>query len=92
MLSIFSIFILELVAFRWGTAKLEWLGLRHAQTHTGTTWAGSHAAHGPEGAQTPPKAEADLEAQRADGSPRPSESATATASEPHPHQQHTLQN
>jgi zinc transporter 1/2/3 len=49
LLSIFSIFILELIAFRWGTAKLRALGLSHdphGHAH------GSHAAHGPEGEQT----------------------------------------
>ncbi|KAK0189095.1 ZIP-like iron-zinc transporter [Armillaria mellea] len=46
MLSIFSIFILELVAFRWGTKKLAEIGMRHdAHGHE----AGGHAAHGPEG-------------------------------------------
>ncbi|KAK0489107.1 Zinc/iron permease [Armillaria novae-zelandiae] len=46
MLSIFSIFILELVAFRWGTRKLAEIGMRHdAHGHE----AGGHAAHGPEG-------------------------------------------
>ncbi|KAJ6592297.1 hypothetical protein DFH09DRAFT_906830, partial [Mycena vulgaris] len=50
MLSIFSIFILKLVAFRWGTAKVEKLGIRH-DPHGHYT--GSHAAHGPEGAQKP---------------------------------------
>ncbi|KAJ6582065.1 ZIP-like iron-zinc transporter [Mycena capillaripes] len=62
LLSIFSIFILELVAFRWGTSKLEKLGLRH-DPHGHYT--GSHAAHGPEGTQTPPKENnTDVEAQR----------------------------
>ncbi|KAJ7066147.1 ZIP-like iron-zinc transporter [Mycena amicta] len=61
LLSIFSIFILELVAFRWGTAKLESIGLRH-DPHGHYT--GSHAAHGPEGSQTPPKTPSDIEAQR----------------------------
>ncbi|KAF7310046.1 ZIP-like iron-zinc transporter [Mycena indigotica] len=51
LLSIFSIFIVELVAFRWGTAKLDSIGLRH-DPHGHHT--GSHAAHGPEGTQTPP--------------------------------------
>ncbi|KAJ7181052.1 ZIP-like iron-zinc transporter [Mycena filopes] len=51
LLSIFSIFILELVAFRWGTAKLKRIGMRH-DPHGHFT--GSHAAHGPEGARTPP--------------------------------------
>ncbi|KAJ6494028.1 ZIP-like iron-zinc transporter [Mycena vitilis] len=60
LLSIFSIFVLELVAFRWGTSKLEKLGLRHdPHGHH----AGSHAAHGPEGTQTPPKTNSDVEAQ-----------------------------
>ncbi|KAJ6480886.1 ZIP-like iron-zinc transporter [Mycena sanguinolenta] len=63
LLSIFSIFILELVAFRWGTSKLEKIGLRH-DPHGHYT--GSHAAHGPEGTQTPPKEHDDVEAQRHD--------------------------
>ncbi|KAJ6620675.1 Zinc/iron permease [Mycena sp. CBHHK59/15] len=63
LLSIFSIFILELVAFRWGTSKLEKIGLRH-DPHGHYT--GSHAAHGPEGSQTPPTELSDLEEQRHD--------------------------
>ncbi|KAF7300914.1 ZIP-like iron-zinc transporter [Mycena kentingensis (nom. inval.)] len=79
MLSIFGIFILELVAFRWGTAKLKHLGLRH-DTHG--HFAGGHAAHGPEGSQTPPKSSSDLESQ--------TESAPATtpASPMHVHGHH----
>ncbi|KIK78402.1 hypothetical protein PAXRUDRAFT_36647 [Paxillus rubicundulus Ve08.2h10] len=46
MLSLFSIFIIELVAFRWGTAKLAALGIEHDAHGHGV---GSHAAHGPEG-------------------------------------------
>lgn len=46
MLSIFSIFIVELVAFRWGTAKLAALGVRHDAHGHGL---GAHSAHGPEG-------------------------------------------
>ncbi|KAK7039905.1 ZIP-like iron-zinc transporter [Favolaschia claudopus] len=45
LLSIFSIFILELVAFRWGTGRLKRLGLGHDAHGHGV---GSHAAHGPE--------------------------------------------
>ncbi|SJL03960.1 related to ZRT2-Zinc transporter II [Armillaria ostoyae] len=46
MLSIVFIFILELIAFRWGTKKLAKIGMRHdAHGHQ----AGSYAAHGPEG-------------------------------------------
>ncbi|TFK39931.1 ZIP-like iron-zinc transporter [Crucibulum laeve] len=46
MLAIFSLFLIELVAFRWGTAKLAKLGKQHdAHGHH----MGSHAAHGPEG-------------------------------------------
>jgi len=33
MLSLFSIFIVELVAFRWGTAKLSALGIAHGMTN-----------------------------------------------------------
>ncbi|KAI6018366.1 Zinc/iron permease [Pisolithus marmoratus] len=45
MLSLFSIFIVELVAFRWGTAKLAALGVAHDAHGHGVA---SHAAHGPE--------------------------------------------
>ncbi|KAF9241833.1 ZIP-like iron-zinc transporter [Melanogaster broomeanus] len=45
MLSLFSIFIVELVAFRWGSAKLAAMGIKH-DAHGHAT--GSHAAHGPE--------------------------------------------
>ncbi|KAF8967704.1 ZIP-like iron-zinc transporter [Flammula alnicola] len=45
LLSIFAIFIIELIAFRWGTFKLARLGKTHdAHGHS----LGSHAAHGPE--------------------------------------------
>ncbi|KJA28165.1 hypothetical protein HYPSUDRAFT_62552 [Hypholoma sublateritium FD-334 SS-4] len=45
LLSIFSIFIVELIAFRWGTSKLAKIGMVHdAHGHD----HGSHAAHGPE--------------------------------------------
>ncbi|KAF8637660.1 hypothetical protein AX17_002728 [Amanita inopinata Kibby_2008] len=47
LISIFSIFIVELIAFRWGTAKLAKIGLRH-DAH-GHSQGSSHAAHGPEG-------------------------------------------
>ncbi|EMD38804.1 hypothetical protein CERSUDRAFT_47146 [Gelatoporia subvermispora B] len=47
--SIFMIFILELVAFRWGTAKLAKLGITHDAHGHGV---GGHAAHGPEGAKS----------------------------------------
>ncbi|KAF7308272.1 hypothetical protein HMN09_00675200 [Mycena chlorophos] len=50
LLSIMSIFIVELVTFRWGTAKLTKLGIHH-DTHGHDI--GSHAAHGPEGAGLP---------------------------------------
>ncbi|KAJ6546052.1 ZIP-like iron-zinc transporter [Mycena vulgaris] len=49
LLSIMSIFILEVIAFRWGTARLQRLNIDHdAHGHR----AGAHAAHGPEGAPT----------------------------------------
>ncbi|TRM65461.1 Zinc/iron permease [Schizophyllum amplum] len=58
MVSIFGIFLTELVAFRWGTSKLAKLGLHHdAHGHD----AGSHAAHGPEG-RLAASAEEDVEA------------------------------
>lgn len=45
LLSIFIIFIVEIVAFRWGTSKLKEVGKSHdAHGHN----LGSHAAHGPE--------------------------------------------
>ncbi|KAI0342402.1 ZIP-like iron-zinc transporter [Trametopsis cervina] len=46
MLSIFMIFITELIAFRWGTAKLASIGMAH-DPHGHAD--GGHAAHGPEG-------------------------------------------
>ncbi|RPD58926.1 ZIP zinc/iron transport family [Lentinus tigrinus ALCF2SS1-7] len=45
LISIFLIFIVELVAFRWGTARLERLGLAHDAHGHGLA---SLAAHGPE--------------------------------------------
>ncbi|KAH7907011.1 Zinc/iron permease [Hygrophoropsis aurantiaca] len=46
MLSLFSIFIVELIAFRWGTSRLAALGIKHDAHGHGL---GAHAAHGPEG-------------------------------------------
>lgn len=43
------IFIVEIIAFRWGTAKLASIGISH-DAH-GHGMGGGHAAHGPEGAQ-----------------------------------------
>lgn len=57
LLSIFGIFIIELVAFRWGTSKLKKLGLHH-DNHGHNL--GSHAAHGPEGAYNQPATAADV--------------------------------
>ncbi|KAL9713459.1 hypothetical protein Ac2012v2_003069 [Leucoagaricus gongylophorus] len=46
LVSIFGIFVVELVVFRWGTRKLAKIGQRHdAHGHQ----HGGHAAHGPEG-------------------------------------------
>lgn len=67
LLSIFVIFIVELVAFRWGTSKLEKIGLHHGlffHSFLIFTYSqlvsdnhghnlGSHAAHGPEGTFDP---------------------------------------
>ncbi|KAJ3757541.1 Zinc/iron permease [Lentinula raphanica] len=45
LLSIFGIFIAELIAFRWGTAKLASIGVVYdAHGHE----AGAHSVHGPE--------------------------------------------
>jgi zinc transporter 1/2/3 len=50
LLSIFSIFIVELIAFRWGTSRLTALNIKHdPHGHH----VGSHAAHGPEGDDQP---------------------------------------
>jgi hypothetical protein len=35
MVSIFSIFIVELLAFRWGTAKLEKAGVAYGKFYIG---------------------------------------------------------
>ncbi|KAF4593376.1 high-affinity Zn(2+) transporter zrt1 [Pleurotus pulmonarius] len=62
LLSIFMIFIVELIAFRWGTAKLAKLGLRHdPHGHN----VGSHVSHGPEGEliNDVEKTKADVESQ-----------------------------
>ena len=45
--SIFMIFIVELIAFRWGTAVLAKVGLKH-DPHGHGLATGAHAAHGPE--------------------------------------------
>ncbi|KAJ7278421.1 ZIP-like iron-zinc transporter [Mycena rebaudengoi] len=63
LLSIFTIFITEIVAFRWGTARLAKIGVHHdAHGHE----VGSHAAHGPEG-----EASADDETSSASPHPPP---------------------
>ncbi|KAJ6545292.1 ZIP-like iron-zinc transporter [Mycena capillaripes] len=74
LLSIFSIFILELITFRWGTLKLEKIGLRHDQHGH---YTGSHAAHGPEGTKTPVSENADVEAQQEDHHDHLDDSASA---------------
>jgi solute carrier family 39 (zinc transporter), member 1/2/3 len=50
LISIFTIFIIELIAFRWGTAKLAALGITHDPHGHGISQdgIGTHAAHGPE--------------------------------------------
>jgi len=48
LLSIFGIFIVELIAFRWGTSKLTAINMGYDPHGHGI---GSHAAHGPEGNQ-----------------------------------------
>jgi zinc transporter 1/2/3 len=68
MFSIFAIFIMEIIAFRWGTAKLQALGIKHGRllVALGPERAltlfradphghgiGGHAAHGPESNGSP---------------------------------------
>lgn len=55
--SIFMIFIVELVAFRWGTSVLAKLGIGH-DAHGHGIPGGTHAAHGPEIAPSGPHAPA----------------------------------
>ncbi|KAG8742223.1 high-affinity Zn(2+) transporter zrt1 [Ceratobasidium sp. 423] len=49
MIAVFVIFFIELAAYRWGTAKLDALGVKaydnHGHAHDS---AGRHGAHGPE--------------------------------------------
>ncbi|CAE6463165.1 unnamed protein product [Rhizoctonia solani] len=49
MMAVFAIFFVELAAYRWGTAKLDALGVKaydnHGHAHDA---AGHHGAHGPE--------------------------------------------
>ncbi|CAE6428158.1 unnamed protein product [Rhizoctonia solani] len=49
MMAVFAIFFVELAAYRWGTAKLDALGVKaydnHGHAHDS---AGHHGAHGPE--------------------------------------------
>ncbi|KAI5895244.1 ZIP zinc/iron transport family [Schizophyllum commune H4-8] len=64
MVSIFGIFVTELLAFRWGSSKLAKLGLHHdAHGHH----AGSHAAHGPEGQLTSPEEDAGTLSEKPEG-------------------------
>ncbi|KAJ7599376.1 ZIP-like iron-zinc transporter [Mycena floridula] len=58
LLSIFTIFIVELVAFRWGSSRLARFGL-HYDVHGHVT--GSHAAHGPEGTLPAKNSSSDIE-------------------------------
>ncbi|KAL5537146.1 hypothetical protein ACEPAF_969 [Sanghuangporus sanghuang] len=73
MLSVFVMFLAELIAFRWGTAKLRKLGVTY-DAH-GHDVGGGHAAHGPEAAApargaadyTPPSRSSDDEKRRTQG-------------------------
>ncbi|KAF5362167.1 hypothetical protein D9756_002244 [Leucocoprinus leucothites] len=81
LVSIFSIFFVELIAFRWGTQKLAKLGKRH-DTHGHTH--GGHAAHGPEGNFVTPEAQR----QRDDKSNDPDVESLGTVKSEHNHHQH----
>ncbi|KAG6374854.1 Zinc/iron permease [Boletus reticuloceps] len=59
MLSLYAIFIVEIIAFRVGMAKLAALGIKPDVHGYGV---GSHAAHGPEGKSEDEKSASDLEA------------------------------
>jgi len=59
MLSLFGIFIIEIVAFRVGKAKLAKIGISHDPHGHGI---GSHAAHGPEETFEDKNSASDLEA------------------------------
>lgn len=77
MLSIFLIFLVEIIAFRWGTAKLAALGISHGtSSFTLDTCSeilitesidphghgiGGHAAHGPESQAPRNEKEKDIE-------------------------------
>ncbi|KIM60682.1 hypothetical protein SCLCIDRAFT_1216591 [Scleroderma citrinum Foug A] len=63
MFSLFSIFIVELVAFRWGTAKLAKLGVVHDAHGHGV---GALAAHGPEKVEPEEDIRADTLSERSD--------------------------
>ncbi|CAK5270142.1 unnamed protein product [Mycena citricolor] len=54
LLSIMSIFLVELIAFRWGTAKLKRIGASHDPHGHRSDY--SHAAHGPETSAVPAQA------------------------------------
>ncbi|OCB85539.1 ZIP zinc/iron transport family [Sanghuangporus baumii] len=82
MLSVFVMFLAELIAFRWGTAKLRKLGVTYVLNERlvvvdahGHDVGGGHAAHGPEAAApargaadyTPPSRSSDDEKRRTQG-------------------------
>ena len=48
MFAIFVLFFVELIAFRWGNAKLAALGITHDAHGHAPPGAHTHAAHGPE--------------------------------------------
>ncbi|KAH9840291.1 ZIP zinc/iron transport family [Rhodofomes roseus] len=97
--SIFMIFIVELVAFRWGTAVLARVGLEH-DAHGHGLATGSHSAHGPEvrpagaaGAVAPNKLEyVDVEDARGDdhtlGDPEKASEKHAAHEHTHEHGMH----
>ena len=48
MFSIFALFFVELIAFRWGNSKLAKMGIQHDAHGHAPVGAHAHSAHGPE--------------------------------------------
>ncbi|KAI0825530.1 Zinc/iron permease [Irpex lacteus] len=54
LISIFTIFLVELVAMRWGTAKLAALGISHDHSHSPHSPHSHEHSHSPEDLEAPP--------------------------------------
>ncbi|KAL0060416.1 hypothetical protein AAF712_012785 [Marasmius tenuissimus] len=94
MLSIFLLFLVEVIAFRWGTAKLAKLGATY--DNHGHEAGGTHAAHGPEDNDNAATSDVknqrrlhDVEVKDVEAS---STTTTASSSAPKPHAHGVLDN